>query len=224
MSNEYIRIKPQNITGLRSKLRQHGGHFLISEPGPQSFRDRVIDASLGIYDKPILDSNEFFHVKRGSEKRGKEDWQTGWENDRSYLLRETPKPTGDGILDTCRSLFDALIVGEYSFKIGFQEAAGRNLFRKNSRLFYVPEGASYEPAFRKAVSYIIGRINATNIRDGVESKNLNRDHIDRIVEYAMEDLRTSNVFKQNVSAGLQADNIIDVERRLYERHGHCGCE
>ena len=209
MKEKYVQITRRNITGIRSLLRQQGGHFLIAEPGPQSYQERVIDADLGIYDKPILDSNEIFHVKRGTKKIRGEDWQTNWENDRLYLLREIPKPnTDDPTGDLCRSLFDRLMVGEYEFKIGFQYASGRNIFRRDGRLFYVPQDTSYEPAFRKALSYMIGRMNATNIKEGREHMNLGKSHIDQIVQYAMEDLNTSKVFKHNVGAGLEADAIM----------------
>lgn len=209
MEEDYVEVTPQNVRKIREELKRPNGRLLISEPGYQSFKPSyIIDAHIGLWDSPVFDSETSFHVQRGSMKRNGEDWQTNWEKDRDYSLRPHPESTGDKVWDSCRELFDKLVLGFYEFKIGFQDTVGRGIFADNGITLYIPRNASLGPAFRKGLSHMVRQINQTIEQKKLPQKPFTEEDVERIAQYIIKDYINRQVFEHNIRAGLEADAVL----------------
>jgi len=206
---KYVKVTSQNTREIMEELKRKRGRLLISEPGYQSFpQGHIIDAHIGLWDSPIIDSRTSFHVQRGSVKKNGEDWQTNWERDRNYLLRPVLNPTGDQTWDFCRELFDKLIIDSYEFEIGFQSVVGREIFADNGITLYIPKSASIESAFKKGISYIVRQINKTIEKEKLQQRTFSKMDEERITQYAMKDYVSGKIFQHNVRAGLEVDALL----------------
>jgi hypothetical protein len=204
-----IEVTSLNIGEIGKELKKKNGKLLISEAGYQSFPNTyIIDAHMGLWNSPVLDSEKSFHVQRGSVRNNNENWQTDWERDRDYLLKPIPSPTGEPRWDSCRELFNSLVIGSYEFEIGFQSVVGRGIFADNGITLYIPKSASIEFAFRKGLSHIVRKINLTINREKLQQKAFSRKDEEKIIQYALADYTGGKIFQGNVRAGLEADALL----------------
>lgn len=206
---DFVIITKENTEIIAKKLTNKEGHILIAEPGHESSRDNVVDAHLSFYEQPFI-KNGYLHVNRGSEKIGGGSRQTKWENDKDYLLRPIPLPSGDPFYNCCREFFEHLIIEPYKFSINFQGCVGRGLFAENGITFFIPKNMSLKPAFRHGLLFITDQININSERRNSTHLFITEAVIEKIISYAMEDFIKNEIFFKNVSAGVKADRFLEL--------------
>ena len=202
----FARLDGQNYKAIKRALRSDEGRILIGRPGYRSFREMVFDATILLYDHPRIekDSRGFaLSTNRGSKIVEGQSWQTGWENDREYILRQlTPAP--DAATAIGRSMFESLPCGEnWEFRISFPDAVYFGLDLENSAILYIPRTSDIEPALRFALCYMVERINTSAKENAIAPAR-----VEEMIVYAVNDLRTGEVFGRNVQAGLDADALL----------------
>lgn len=224
MPNDFTQVTPENAIEIQERLQKQEGKVVIAEYGYQSFPLRsegwkgkiigmnVRDVRLDLYDSPLINISGEEHrlfTERGEELRGGVPWQTGWEKDRQYLLKEIPEPTGDDVWDGCRELFKSLRFGNYKFEIGLQATTGRGLFSGYGvgLTMFVPKTKSLAPAFREGLMRMVAKLNAC-AGAGIEKRN-----IEEMIQYMTHDLETGEVLAHNVEAGLDADFALGMQVR-----------
>jgi hypothetical protein len=197
-------VTKRNLPVVAGLLKRGKGHILIAEPGPNSGPGKVSDVLMDWFDHPQisawLSGEPRVSTKRGSVKRHGEDWQTGWQDDRQYILRPMPKPSGESLVNFARSFFERkTLPNGYEFKIGFLGTVSRGLPLQRGTVVFVPKGSTALPAltfvFKKYLA-LIGR-----------SELLPDDAAGRLAKYVSDDLRTGAVFRENVQAGMDADSL-----------------
>lgn len=206
--SDFSIITQENLRRVGRTLSIKKGSILIVESGFGSFNNGIVDAHLSFFSRPFLDDN-WLSVKRGEKKVYGETHQTNWEGDRDYVLRPKREPTGNPVHDLCCDLFEKMIIGSYEFKIGFQATVGRSVFAPNGLSLFVPKDVSPRSAFYYGLSQIIEKMNAHNKAEKNKKFFIWETDIGRLADYAIEDLRNSEVFRKNVSAGMEADRIYE---------------
>ncbi|OGZ23471.1 MAG: hypothetical protein A3A08_00960 [Candidatus Nealsonbacteria bacterium RIFCSPLOWO2_01_FULL_41_9] len=206
--NSFIVVTVNNIEEISGMLAEKKGKILIAEPGPASWAKETVDVSMSLFDHPLIDlkgySVPFLNTERGREERNGVYWQTGWENDRYYLLRPKPKKSADSLFDICRSLEDRLILGGYEFSIGFQSSSGASLFPNNGEVLYFSNNNDLRAVMLHGLNRVINQM------DSVKTKRSLLKAAGQIADYAVEDFKTNKIFKHNVSAGMEADSILGM--------------
>lgn len=216
MPKNFQLVTPENTSKVQKAISKRLGRIVVVEPGHWShyrhedgdYQKQIIgidmrDINISLYDKPSI-TKDWLSTSRG----GSSNWQTGWENDRAYWLRETPKPSGDLMWDMARSLFDKLAFKGYEFKIspGVQLSVGRTLPNEPGYMLFVPRKKCISHAFRDGLTKMIEIMNSNQWRTPEDP--LNKKDIENIVEYMMQDLDDGKVSDRNLQAGMQADAMV----------------
>lgn len=198
--SSFIIINQENLNSISAELACGKGRVLIANPGYQSYQDNVVDARFDLYDHPLIEENTLF-TRHGHRKINNENWQTGWQKDREYILRLRQTKSENPTVNFCRLLHNSLTVGSYEFNIGFQSKVSMWPFPQGIVCIYIPKEKKINSAFAHALKSVISQM-----KEGKELL-LQESVINEIVNYVKEDLVTSKTFRNNVSAGLQADMI-----------------
>ncbi|MES2215786.1 MAG: hypothetical protein V4481_00635 [Patescibacteria group bacterium] len=216
------------------KARQ--GRVLIADPHYYSSPPNVLtgEFELDLFDHPILDVADLcLSTKRGERKVGGETEQTGWKHDRNYRLRPILRPrvkrSGpeeelhkqlarlygqpsdlDERYEQASKLFERLSIDDaYEFTVGCQFTVGTGLDLKRNLTLYVPRTASIVPAITHALTWMTDRWNKKRVKKHEPKPfQFTPQHMQRIVEYVAEDLRTGIILKHNVEAGIAADAMV----------------
>ncbi|MDP3052456.1 MAG: hypothetical protein Q8N22_00675 [bacterium] len=199
--SDFIIVNQENLESIAKELTNKKGHILIAEPGHGSFENNVIDAHLSFYGQPLTEKDKYgdcMYVERGERK------------DRNYLLRPKPQPSNNPLWNSCRDSFERLAIGPYEFSINLQSTVGRGLFTEKGITLYIPKDTPLKPAFRYGLSHIVEQINATNKKEKNKQFLIKETDIEKIVDYAIEDLKTNKIFSKNVSAGVMADQVLGL--------------
>jgi hypothetical protein len=215
----YERINPDNIRRFKRELARRHGRLVVVEPGHMSgaireggykgpiIRWDISDVEISLYDNARLGKEGWISTQRGSRKVGREEWQTGWEKDRLYLLRKTEKPTGDYLWDLARSGFQRLSVNGYDLKIspGVQLPVGRSPPNWPGFMLFVPRGKSVRYAFVSGLNEMIRFLNSNKYGP---KQPFTKADVRGIADYMMQDLKDSRVSEANKVAGVMADAIV----------------
>jgi hypothetical protein len=224
---EFIILTPDNIEEIARELESGNGVILMADPEYYGSPSDLMSGRfrMHLFDRPIIDAkNDWIKVHRGSKKVRGEDWQTGWEQDREYSLRKKDrlieKNGGDKSADReelwniASDLFEELSIGDFEFSIGFQASVGSTLHcEKDSRVqtYYIPRSASRDAAFTHALTWMLDLWNAQKPPEGWPVQfTFTKEHVEAMVRYALEDLKTGKVFAHNVQAGMDADVLMGV--------------
>lgn len=196
MEENRVVITRENIKDIAEKLAKKEGKLLIAEPGPGSYKGDIVDVCLNFYDHALINpSIDYFYTERGTDIKEGEPWQTGWEGDREYLL--FPCRSGD----SAKELFERLRLENYEFRIGFQANVAGSIFPSHGLPLYVPPG---DEALEQALIFGLKHvINQMQEQDRVFLSGL----IEKMVDYAIGDLKDNKIFQENVGAGREADII-----------------
>ena len=74
----------------------------------------------------------------------------------------------------------------------------------DGKTIYIPKEVSVESALREAVEYMVGMIDrSTNDPTGIDKAD-----IERMIAYAMQDLKDGKVLRYNIDAGKKAGKLI----------------
>jgi len=194
-------VTRENTKEVAEMLRNSGGTILITEAGPlSSFPGAILDVHLSLFGHASI-RGPWLNAKRVVEA----EKQTGWENDRDYLLRPIPESSGDAEWDTERESFEKMTLGGcFHFQIGFQMVCIRSLEYDRGLILYVPPGRSMKKAFSFALKGFTREVNLWLEREG-KAFRFDDGHITEIVNYAVRDLENGEVLKRNVRAGVDAD-------------------
>jgi hypothetical protein len=211
-TQDFVIVTKGNLKDIAQRLQARQGRILIAGGSISSGHDWFDQASLSFYDRPYISmvgipSNPVsISTRRGSNTFSGEHWQTGWQNDRHYLLRRKLAPTGDHAWDTARTFFEGLEVGEFEFKIGFESVVSRT-FPWEDIVLFIPNGKPPKKAFVRAFEFVTEKLDRHFARTekGTYRFRFEREHIEAMVTYVVDDLVTGKVFKHNVDAGAEAD-------------------
>lgn len=203
---EYTEVTFENAEEVEKQLEKVGGYVLILSNSSSS--QTTLATSISLYS----------HARIRIKREGRKQMSIGrvgdeWRNDRSYLLRQIPEPTGDASWDMARSLFEKMnISNQFEFKIGPESCLCR-IFYLDSPVQYYPKMILYIPrmeCMKSAFEAIIQRT-ISDIQFGLkELRNpfeFEKDSRKKIIDYIMQDLEDSKVFTRNVSAGQEADTL-----------------
>lgn len=185
-------INRNNVGVIGAKLLFKRGYILIAEPGTGCSGDVLV--SLFRHPKILGGSIVSSNLRKNRE----------------YFLRITPSPSGDETLDFCRSLSETLTVGFYQFKIGYNATSSTGVLsnRKEGVSIYIPAFSDLEEAFTFGLQYVINRMHYSSEKgQGEHLPIVTKDNIRAMVAYALEDLKTGKVFRNNIAAGQEADLI-----------------
>jgi hypothetical protein len=235
---EFIILTDDNVEEIATELEAGNGIILIADPKYWGSHPDQMDGrfEMHLFDRPTIDAKkERIIAPRGTKKVGDQDWQTGWENDRQYCLCERSRPTqkreDDGLhkqlarlygqpdnLDelyaTASSFFERLPVGDFEFDIYMQNSASHHLGRnKYSRwqAYYIPRLVSPAAGLTHALTWMLDQWNAQKPLEGwAEQFKFTKQHIEAMVNYALEDLKTGKVLAHNVKAGMSADALVGL--------------
>lgn len=229
---DFIVIEDGTIHHVAAELEAGNGIVIVADPEYAGSPADMLwgDFEIHLFDHPTIEfrrHSTMLVTKRGSEKRGSEECQTGWENDREYRLTPRPKPRTkranddfykqlarlygqpdnlDELYEQVDHLFERLIVGDYEFTIGFQASTGFDLGYKRARSLYVPRSASPQAALRYALNWMTDLWNAHTPPKGWPPHfKFQPEHVAAMVVYMLDDLRTGRVLQHNVGAGRMAD-------------------
>jgi hypothetical protein len=194
-------VTPYNLKSIAERLTTEGGRIIIAQPGPDSYKNEVVDADLDLFANPSIDPGEkFLCTNRGHRKIKGIIWQTKWQNDRNYFLHFASAKTNP----FKRSL---TLVGQYEFIIGFEfQEKSTSLFPKKSITLFIPKGKHFKPAFIYAIKILIRRMNLFSRQDGSVIP-IGKLEIEKMADYAEKDLRDKK-FKKALVAWKEADSLL----------------
>jgi hypothetical protein len=151
----------------------------------------------------VIKKCHFLLTKRGTKILGNEVWQTNWEDDRDWMLR--PIANSDFVRKS-------LVVGSYEFVIGFQSICGRTLFYNEKAIAYIPNSCPIQPALQYGLELMANALNITNKQSGSKKSFIGMVEIKKIIDYAVEDLKTGKIFGENIEIAREMDLIEQKER------------
>ena len=209
-NRDYVEIKKENIEEIKDELEKGNGRILISELSSHCFFRE--NGQLSFYDRPFLNidnsDSENLDVGLYVKRSGKTDY----EKDRQYYLKPIPESADNeaDYTDSLRSQFDKLRIGSYEFKIGPQLVVGRDLFREEGLVLYIPRSNSLEGAFYYGVKHVVDLINQSSKEMDVGDVIIQERYIHEVVKYTLDDLKDGKVLKHNVQAGINADSFFEI--------------
>ena len=199
-----IILSDENVTEIARELRKKGGTILIAEP--EHFSDHYLTGKfiLRLFKSPTIVSGKHLNSSRGIRKVNGHEVQTGWENDRKYILRDTP----------VTNFFEGIPVGDkYRFSIHFQECSSVSISRnKHSKWqgYYIPPKTPRRATLDHALTWMINLWNSHKPPTGWPKPfQFTKENVESMVDYALKDLKDGVIFKGNVRAGMDADLLLD---------------
>ena len=147
------------------------------------------------------------------------DVPTDLKRNREYSLRPNPQYKVGSTDEMLSSLFERIQVGKYIFQIGASFTGSMGLYCETKptdaihyprgKTFFLPGRMSIEPTLLELLTFSVEEIERM-LNSGVRkrySTGIGEEEKRRMVEYALEDLRTGAVVKKNLKAGVEADML-----------------
>jgi hypothetical protein len=189
----YQIVRTRNLAEIARELKAKRGYIIMAGPGYQSLDDMVVDGVIHLYHQATLNidtpGHETLSCERRFEIRDGQEWQTGWERDREYIIRQKRKD----------ELFAFLPLSKgYTFQIRMQSTVGQGFYYKGShRAVFVPHK---DGDMRKALLFAI--VHVSNI---IKEKPISENDVIQMLKYAKKDLVDGNILQKNAAVGMALD-------------------
>lgn len=202
---DFVVVTKENFKETAHKLKGVGGIIIICRGDGWTG-----NLCMELFARATICPNSMtVNSNHGSKVINGEKWQTGWENDRSYSLRQKPKPSGDSILDSARDFFQCLKIGDnLQFFISPQCISSMGCDPEQSLVVYIPKGVSPKNGLSYILEQMTGLFNETKAEK--VGFRLTPEHTEQMLSYILKDLDTGEVLKHNAQAGRDADAVVGL--------------
>jgi hypothetical protein len=195
MRETYFEVTTANIPEVKEELKKSDGRLLIYSPETFSIPKGVLtgEARFDLFANALICDRNAITVRGDSRHNGS----------REYVLRKR-RVSDDKFWESAYEMFEILKLGKgYSFEIHCQSVVYRGLLEGQNRAWYIPQHADLEEkALREAIGAFIEQI---NVKVGQSETGLGKLELEKMVQYAVDDLRTGKILEHNIQAGQDAD-------------------
>jgi|GEM_PF-5597865 len=165
-----------------------------------------------------FDKARFYWITNGRLINKKELCQeVDLKNNREWILRKPNQYRPGSLEESAPSLHEKLKCGDFIFEISglFVVGTGYHYLPKNetdntrTQTLYVPEGfvnQALQTQLQQAVQYLDRNSQAWLSRP----TGLTQSHIEQMVDYALNDLKTGKILRENIKAGQMADVMFEI--------------
>lgn len=193
-TQDSILVRQPNKLHIKKLLKQKKGSVIVIDLGDAGY-DLFVGARIHLFDSPLISLPNVLYVNRGTKIVNGEEWQEGYENDRTYTFLKT-RP--DGMHS------QGLQVENYTLEIGLQSIVQMGLVEKGHITLYVPRSSNKQLVFNLIFTAVMEGIN--KIQEGTFSRRAMRK-IPEMATYCTMDLRDKKVFDQNIALGMEHDMV-----------------
>lgn len=198
MKDEYIEISRSNVKEVAELLKEEKGRLLIYSPEMCSFPVGKLsgDADFMLFANARISKDSYVSASKSNHPKSRE-----------YCLRRR-YPSSDQSWESAYGFFDVLkFENNYVFEIHGLHVVGCGLLGERGKAIYVPKNKNLEkPALEHVIGHFIDEISKQN---GIE-RSINKNNLEVMVKYALDDLRTGKIWIHNTIAGQAADAVMGM--------------
>jgi hypothetical protein len=194
--NGFTIVTLENIGEIAAKLAKEEGKILVAEPGPESWEEETLDVEMFLFAHPLIDLAGPFSPLLYSDRGSVKNCQTGWQQDREYILR--PKRKGPSYFFPAQKELD---LKDHEFLIGFLALCATSFLREKGQVLYFGDDQAFKKVFVYGLKSVVSQIKEDSVKKALLEAS------EHIADYAIEDLKIGKVFNRNVAAGIQADAV-----------------
>jgi hypothetical protein len=205
VSPKFTVVTRRNVKKIAEEMKVERGLILIADAKYYTIPAHLMDDEF----KMTLCAR--FHIEEEGRLicySSEADKFTIGTEEREYRLSKKRQPTSDRLWDSLAEWFQRLqLDNNYELNISALHLLSRGLLYKHSVVLYIPRPMSDNAA--KAFTYALKwMLDKWNVQKG---KVVFTDvHIEKMVTYIMEDLKSGAVMKHNLQAGMDADVAVGL--------------